>query len=82
MALVYLDKGKIKGEVHLVKTRYIHAKAVIIDGKIAYIGSCNFYPHSLSFNREIGVITKNQQAVQKLKDTFYKDWETAEPLKN
>lgn len=71
---------KTKGEVRLVKTRYIHAKVVIIDGKIAYIGSCNFYPHSLNFNREIGVITKNQQAVQKLKDTFDQDWKIAEPL--
>ena len=67
------------GEVRLVTTRYIHAKVVIIDGKMAYIGSCNFYPTSLDFNRELGVITQDSSALKRLKNVFEQDWENAEP---
>lgn len=64
---------KAGGEVHLAKM-YIHAKVVIIDDKIFYIGSCNFYPSSLEFNREIGIIIHNVDAVDRLSATFEKDW--------
>ncbi len=70
---------KSGGEVRLVKTRYIHAKVVIVDGKIAYVGSCNFYPASLDFNREVGVIVQDVSAIKRLRDVFEKDWELAEP---
>ncbi|EKE01316.1 MAG: nucleic acid binding ob-fold tRNA/helicase-type [uncultured bacterium] len=70
---------KAGGKVHLVTTRYIHAKVVIIDGKMAYIGSCNFYPPSLDINREVGVLTENASVINRLRDVFKKDWALGKP---
>ena len=70
------------GEVRLIKDRYIHAKMIMIDDKLAYIGSCNFYPSSLDFNREVGVVTNDHNAIATLKSVFAKDWKTGEDLKD
>jgi cardiolipin synthase A/B len=70
---------KAGGEVRLVETRYIHAKAVIVDGKMAYIGSCNFFPPSLEYNREVGVITKDPSVIKRLREVFRKDWTLGKP---
>jgi phosphatidylserine/phosphatidylglycerophosphate/cardiolipin synthase-like enzyme len=35
---------------------YIHAKAIVIDGTKAWIGSENFTTGSLEYNREVGVV--------------------------
>lgn len=67
---------KAGGEVKLNKTRYMHAKAVIIDDEIAYIGSCNFYQPSLDFNREVGALTTNKNAIKRLIDMFEKDYKS------
>lgn len=65
---------KTGGEVKLNKIRYMHAKAVIIDDKMAYIGSCNFYQPSLDFNREVGALTTDKNAIKRLISVFEKDW--------
>jgi cardiolipin synthase A/B len=56
---------------------YIHAKVVIIDGKEAYIGSCNFYTPSLEYSREIGIVTQDVGVIKQLKGLFKRDWELA-----
>jgi|GEM_PF-1682475 excisionase family DNA binding protein len=55
-----------------------HAKVVIIDDKIAYIGSANLTPAGLGQpydspgNFEVGVITKDPKAMDYLVELFYK----------
>ena len=34
----------------------LHAKSMVVDGKIAYIGTYNFDPRSENLNTEVGVI--------------------------
>ncbi len=36
-------------------TPYVHAKAIVADGTVAYVGSENFTVNSLDSNREIGL---------------------------
>ena len=52
------------------KKPYIHAKALFIDWKIAYVGSINFSTNSIENNREIWMIFKNDIIVDKLKNEF------------
>jgi phosphatidylserine/phosphatidylglycerophosphate/cardiolipin synthase-like enzyme len=68
----------VGGKVRLLRSRYIHAKVIIVDDELEYIGSCNFYPPSLDFNREIGIIISDQQAIERLNQVFISDWEKAE----
>jgi cardiolipin synthase len=52
---------------------YVHAKAMVIDGTTAYVGSQNFSQSSLDFNRELGVVTSNSTLVSVLADTLMAD---------
>lgn len=62
------------GEVKFNLEYYMHAKAIIIDNKIIYIGSCNFYPSSIESNRELGWLTSNAEIVANLRFVFSHDW--------
>ena len=42
---------------------YIHAKAIVVDGVRAYIGSANFSTTSLDHNRELGLVTTDPTAI-------------------
>lgn len=57
---------------------YIHAKAFIIDHKIAALGSINLTHQSMDDNRELSVLTKNPDIVKQLDKTFNNDWENAD----
>ncbi len=42
---------------------YIHAKAIVSDGRTAFVGSENFSAASLDYNRELGLITTDPTVV-------------------
>lgn len=52
----------------------IHAKAIVVDGKIAYIGSENFTANSLQNNRELGILVAAPSEVQKVASTIAADF--------
>jgi len=63
----------------LVQTKqkpYIHAKVMILDNILAYIGSINFSTESIDQNREIGIVISQQDIVNKLEQDFESDWQT------
>jgi cardiolipin synthase len=53
---------------------YIHAKALIIDDRLGFVGSENFSSTSLDQNRELGVILTGTALVARLEATFRRDW--------
>ncbi len=53
---------------------YIHAKAIVADGRRAFVGSQNFSAASLDQNRELGVIVADRDAIMTLEGTFEGDW--------
>jgi phosphatidylserine/phosphatidylglycerophosphate/cardiolipin synthase-like enzyme len=58
----------------------VHTKALAADGARAYVGSVNLSWTSLTKNREVGVVTDDDDAVRVVNDTFEKDWATATPF--
>ena len=52
----------------------IHAKAVVVDGARAYVGSENFTGGSLGYNRELGVIFSQASEVEKVQSTIATDF--------
>ena len=53
---------------------YIHAKAMVIDGARAFVGSENFTGGSLGYNRELGVMFDTAAEVAKVKTTIDTDF--------
>ncbi len=57
-----------------------HAKAVIIDDKLVYVGSANVTPAGMGQgiftpgNFELGILTENQAIVSSIKELFSKIW--------
>jgi cardiolipin synthase A/B len=62
--------------VKLVKVShpYIHAKSIVVDGTMAYVGSINFTTGSMTYNRELGVIFSTPSEVQKVLTTTRTDF--------
>jgi cardiolipin synthase len=53
---------------------YMHAKIIVVDGKIAFVGSENISTQSLDSNRELGIIVSDSTVLQTLQQTFQQDW--------
>lgn len=62
------------GKVVSVSSPYIHAKAIVVDGKEMYVGSANFSTASLSYNRELGLITNTASEVALVAAAINKDF--------
>lgn len=53
---------------------YIHAKIIVVDGQLAYVGSENISRQSLDENRELGIIVSDSGVLHTLQQTFQQDW--------
>ncbi len=58
---------------------YVHAKAIVVDGQVAMIGSQNLTANSLDNNRELGIVFDDPAAVNRLARIFLVDWNNAQP---
>ena len=63
--------------VRYLRNPYIHAKMILVDGTISFIGSQNISATSMEFNRELGVLVADQTVMQRLSAVFQKDWQKA-----
>jgi cardiolipin synthase A/B len=53
---------------------YMHAKIVIVDNEVAFIGSENISTQSLDQNRELGILVSDPTALNRMQTTFQYDW--------
>jgi cardiolipin synthase A/B len=53
---------------------YMHAKIIVVDNKVAYVGSENISVQSLDQNRELGIIVSDPSVLNTLQTTFQYDW--------
>jgi cardiolipin synthase len=58
---------------------YIHAKLIRADRSTVFIGSQNLSRQSLTYNRELGIITHNPQIAASTRHTFTSDFAAAQP---
>jgi cardiolipin synthase len=56
---------------------YLHAKAILVDSAVAWVGSVNGSATSLSSNREFGIFLSNPADVQTLATYLYSDYSNA-----
>ena len=53
---------------------YMHAKMMVADGTLAYVGSVNISTNSFDNNRELGVLFTDSPSIATLQQTFQSDW--------
>lgn len=66
-------------EVRFLRTPVLHAKLVLADGRLAYVGSVNLTRTSLDQNREVGAIVDQATIVGQLRAQAEADWTAATP---
>ncbi len=63
-------------QVRRLSTPYIHAKALVVDRSLVFVGSENLSPTSLDLNREVGLVLRGVQA-RRIARVFQQDWTRA-----
>ncbi len=56
---------------------FMHAKMMVVDNQIFYLGSENLSFNSLTKARELGILTNNAELAQQLESNFSLDWTSA-----
>ncbi len=66
----------LAGGVHVryISSLYMHAKLILADGSLGFVGSENFSATSLDKNREVGLLIADSGALGTLGQTFQSDW--------
>jgi cardiolipin synthase A/B len=65
----------VSGPAESAELPYMHARAAVADGTIAYLGSISLSPDSITFNREMGLISRQPFLVQGLEAQFESDFQ-------
>ena len=55
----------------------MHAKLIVADGTLGFVGSENFSATSLDENREVGLLIADTSTLATLNSTFQSDWSNA-----
>ncbi|WP_100009770.1 cardiolipin synthase [Lentibacillus sediminis] len=60
-------------ELYVYQNGFLHAKTIIVDGKISSVGTANIDVRSFRLNFEVNAFLYDQDLTQRLLDAFYKD---------
>jgi phosphatidylserine/phosphatidylglycerophosphate/cardiolipin synthase-like enzyme len=71
---IYRELEQSGVEVRLLADAYSHAKAIVVDGSRAFVGSQNLTQGSLDKNRELGIILTDHPNLDRLRSVFESDW--------
>jgi cardiolipin synthase len=70
--------GKVESKWNIRSEKYpgkrLHIRAIIRDGRRAFLGSQSLRRLELEKRREVGVIITDDQVVREMQDVFVKDW--------
>ena len=81
IAVNALTRSDLQGTgvaVEYLETPYLHAKYIVVDSKIAYVGSNNLSAGSLDENREVGIMTDDASIIRALQMSFGGDWDAGQ----
>jgi phosphatidylserine/phosphatidylglycerophosphate/cardiolipin synthase-like enzyme len=73
-------EGRLAPSPSTAETPYMHAKSIVVDHRLAFVGSQNFSFTSLTKARETGLVFANQKAIRGLETFFDQDWKHSKAL--
>ena len=65
----------VSGPGESAERPYMHARAAVVDGTIAYLGSISLSADAISFNREMGMLVREPSVVERLGAQFESDYQ-------
>ncbi len=65
---------------YLYQAGFIHAKTIVVDGKIASVGTANFDVRSFRYNFEVNALIYDTKTAANLKEIFLKDIEKSSEM--
>jgi cardiolipin synthase A/B len=65
----------VSGPAESAELPYMHARAAVVDGRVAYLGSISLAPNSITFDREMGLISRQPSLVRGLEAQFQSDYQ-------
>lgn len=68
------------GAVFLNNTLHIHAKVMIVDDKLMYLGSLNFYKPAIDSDRTLGLLIPDENLINSVLQVFEEDKRQASAL--
>lgn len=72
-----LDAGV---EIYLYQKGFVHAKSVVVDGKVAIVGTANMDFRSFDLNFEVNAIVYDETFAKEVRDVFYEDLRFAQKI--
>lgn len=70
----------LTGQSRILSEPNIHAKNILIDGKVLYLGSMNLSTNAIENNREIGIVIADPQVIRRFTTQFDRDRTVATPF--
>ncbi|SFS89061.1 cardiolipin synthase [Marininema halotolerans] len=71
---------KIGGRVYIYRNGFLHAKTIVVDGKIASVGTANIDVRSFRLNFEVNAFLYHEQSAGNLANVFHQDMIQSTPL--
>jgi len=72
-----LDPGV---EIYRYRKGFVHAKTMVVDKKVAIVGTANMDARSFDLNFEVNAIVYNEELASELSNVFYEDIKDAEKI--
>jgi cardiolipin synthase A/B len=76
----YNDLLQAGVDIYLYQKGFVHAKTLVVDGKLSIIGTANMDHRSFELNFEVNMIVYDQPFAQQMRKVFFNDLETAEKI--
>jgi len=67
-------------EIYLYQKGFVHAKSVVIDGKLAIVGTANMDFRSFDLNFEVNGIVYDEKFASEVRDVFFEDLKYARKI--
>jgi cardiolipin synthase len=67
-------------KVHTLKHLKLHGKMFLADDAVGMVGSINLAPGSLDGRRELSIIVRDGDVIDRLHETAHQDWKNSHPL--
>ena len=61
-------------KIHKVKSLKVHSKLIIVDGRVAHVGSMNLTRMTFEQRREISIVVRDAANLSELRRVFDRDW--------
>lgn len=78
--LYFLDALTHGVQIRVLRDPYVHSKVLIVDEKLALVGSQNYSYTSLELNREVGIVLSDPANLERIVSVYARDWARGEPV--